>query len=42
VHDYLVGHSYQNATLDDFIGALAKASGRDLKPWSQEWLYQPA
>src|SRR5204863_1655517 len=41
VHNYLVEHSYQNATLDDFIGALAKAAGRDLKPWAQEWLYQP-
>jgi aminopeptidase N len=41
VHDYLVKHSYQNATLDDFIDALAKAAGRDLKPWAQEWLYQP-
>jgi aminopeptidase N len=41
VHEYLTQHSYQNATLDDFIGALAKAAGRDLKPFSQEWLYQP-
>ncbi|MEO8161660.1 MAG: aminopeptidase N, partial [Arenimonas sp.] len=41
VHDYLVKHSYQNATLDDFIDALAKAAGQDLKPWAQEWLYQP-
>ena len=40
VHDYLVAHSYGNATLDDFIGALSKASGRDLRPWSQQWLYQ--
>ena len=41
VHDYLVEHSYGNATLDDFIGALSTSSGRDLKPWAQEWLYQP-
>jgi aminopeptidase N len=41
VHDYLVKHSYQNATLDDFIDALGKAAGRDLKPWAQEWLYTP-
>ena len=40
VHDYLVKYSYQNATLDDFIGSLAQASKRDLKPWAQEWLYQ--
>src|SRR5207342_2236338 len=42
VHEYLVKHSYQNATLDDFIDSLAKAAGRDLKPWSQEWLYKPS
>ena len=41
VHDYLVAHSWQNATLDDFIGALSKAAGRDLQPWAQEWLYKP-
>jgi aminopeptidase N len=41
VHDYLTAHSYDNATLDDFIGALSNASGRDLRPWSQQWLYQP-
>ena len=41
VHDYLTTHSYGNATLDDFIGALSKASGRDLQPWAKEWLYQP-
>jgi aminopeptidase N len=41
VHDYLVAHSYNNATLEDFIGALSKSSGRDLTPWAQEWLYQP-
>ena len=41
VHDYLVAHAYGNATLDDFIGALSRSSGRDLKPWAQEWLYQP-
>ena len=41
VHDYLVKFSYQNATLDDFIGSLAKASGQDLGPWSKEWLYEP-
>jgi aminopeptidase N len=40
VHDYLVKHSYQNATLDDFIDALAQAAGRDLKPWADEWLYK--
>jgi aminopeptidase N len=40
VHNYLTKFSYQNATLDDFIGALGDAAGRDLKPWTAEWLYQ--
>lgn len=41
VHNYLVKYSYQNATLDDFIGSLAQAAGRDLSGWTREWLYQP-
>lgn len=41
VHNYLTEFSYKNATLDDFIGALSKSSGRDLQPWAKEWLYQP-
>ncbi|MFT3807077.1 aminopeptidase N [Arenimonas sp.] len=41
VHDYLVKYSYQNATLDDFIGSLSKASGKDLQPWAKQWLYEP-
>jgi aminopeptidase N len=40
VHNYLTKFSYQNATLDDFIDALGDAAGRDLKPWTAEWLYQ--
>ena len=40
VHNYLTKFSYQNATLDDFIGALGQAAGRDLQPWTAEWLYQ--
>ncbi|CAN5252929.1 aminopeptidase N [soil metagenome] len=41
VHEYLVAHAYGNATLDDFIGAMSSASGRDLRHWAQEWLYLP-
>jgi aminopeptidase N len=41
VHDYLVKYQYRNATLDDFIGSLAHAAGRDLQGWTREWLYQP-
>ncbi len=40
VHNYLTKFAYQNATLDDFIGALGDAAGRDLKPWTAQWLYQ--
>jgi aminopeptidase N len=40
VHNYLTKYAYQNATLDDFIGALGDAAGRDLKPWTAQWLYQ--
>jgi aminopeptidase N len=41
VHDYLVKYQYRNARLDDFIGSLGQAAGRDLKGWTQQWLYQP-
>jgi aminopeptidase N len=41
VHDYLVKYQYRNARLDDFIGSLGHAAGRDLKGWTQQWLYQP-
>ena len=41
VHEYLTEFAYRNATLDDFIGALSKAAGRDLQPWAKQWLYEP-
>jgi aminopeptidase N len=41
VHNYLVKYQYRNATLDDFIGSLGEAAGRDLTGWTREWLYQP-
>jgi aminopeptidase N len=40
VHDYLVKYAFKNARLEDFIGSLAEAAGRDLTPWTREWLYQ--
>ncbi|MDN4056124.1 aminopeptidase N [Massilia sp. YIM B02763] len=40
VHNYLVKYQYKNAKLDDFIGALGQAAGRDLSGWTKEWLYQ--
>jgi aminopeptidase N len=41
VHNYLVKYQFKNATLDDFIGSLGDAAGRDLSGWTREWLYQP-
>ncbi|MRW86863.1 aminopeptidase N [Pseudoduganella sp. FT26W] len=40
VHNYLVKYQYQNATLDNFIGSLGEAAGRDLSGWTKEWLYE--
>jgi len=40
VHNYLVKYSWQNAKLEDFIGSLGQAAGRDLSKWTQDWLYQ--
>jgi len=41
VHNYLVKYQYKNAKLDDFIGSLGEAAGRDLSQWTKDWLYQP-
>ncbi|WP_312550935.1 aminopeptidase N [Massilia sp.] len=41
VHNYLVKYSYENAKLDDFIGSLGQAAGRDLSGWTRQWLYEP-
>ena len=40
VHDYLVKYQYRNAKLDDFIGSLGHAAGRDLTGWTKQWLYE--
>ncbi|WP_448564618.1 aminopeptidase N [Thalassotalea ganghwensis] len=40
VSNYLKKFSYQNTDLDDFIGELGKAAGKDLSQWTQDWLYQ--
>jgi aminopeptidase N len=40
VHNYLVKYQFKNARLDDFIGSLGEAAGRDLKPWTRQWLYK--
>ncbi|MGX4640150.1 aminopeptidase N [Massilia sp. SYSU DXS3249] len=41
VHNYLTKYSYRNAKLEDFIGSLGQAAGRDLSGWTREWLYEP-
>ncbi len=39
INTYLERHAEGNATLEDFVGALAEASGTDLGLWAQEWLH---
>jgi aminopeptidase N len=36
--DYFARHAWGNTTLSDFLGALERASGRDLAAWRDEWL----
>ena len=36
--DYFERHAWGNTTLADFLGALERASGRELGDWSDEWL----
>jgi aminopeptidase N len=38
LRDYFRTHAYGNATFDDLIAALEKASGRDLSDWGRQWL----
>jgi aminopeptidase N len=38
LQDYCERHGFGNATLDDFLAALERASERDLHAWSKEWL----
>jgi aminopeptidase N len=35
---YFVEHAWGNTTLDDLVGSLEQASGRDLQPWRTAWL----
>jgi aminopeptidase N len=35
---YFDQHAWGNTTLDDLVGALEQASGRDLQPWRTAWL----
>ena len=38
VSAYLKEHAYGNADIEDFISAISAASGRDLRPWAEQWL----
>ncbi|MEO3760360.1 aminopeptidase N [Mycobacterium sp. B14F4] len=38
LRDYFRDHSFANATFGDLLGALEKASGRDLSGWGRQWL----
>jgi aminopeptidase N len=38
LRDYFRAHAFGNATFDDLVAALEKASGRDLSDWSRQWL----
>ena len=38
VRDHLTTHSFGNADLADFLGAMERASGKDLGPWADAWL----
>ncbi|MGO9384131.1 MAG: aminopeptidase N [Mycobacterium sp.] len=38
LRDYFRSHAFGNATFDDLLTALEKASGRDLSNWGQQWL----
>ena len=35
---YFAEHAWGNTTLDDLVGSLEQASGRDLQPWRKAWL----
>ncbi|GAA5175544.1 aminopeptidase N [Pseudonocardia eucalypti] len=38
LRDYFEAHKWGNATFDDLLGSLEKASGRDLSDWGNQWL----
>ena len=38
LRDYFAAHAFANATFDDLLAALEKASGRDLSGWGRQWL----
>jgi aminopeptidase N len=41
LRSYFAEHAFGNTSLDDLLGSLEEASGRDLSAWSAQWLEQP-
>jgi aminopeptidase N len=41
LNEHFAAYGYGNATLADLLGALSKASGRDLTGWAEVWLRRP-
>src|SRR5690606_37450197 len=42
VATYLKKYAYRNTILDNFMEELGKASNKDLKSWTHDWLYTVA
>ena len=38
INDHFARHRFGNATLDDFLDSLARASGQDVHAWAARWL----
>ncbi|MFI5491672.1 aminopeptidase N [Actinoplanes sp. NPDC051859] len=38
LNEHFAAHAYGNATLADLLGAISRASGRDLTAWAEVWL----
>ena len=38
LREYFAAHAFDNASFGDLLGALEKASGRDLSDWGRQWL----
>lgn len=36
--DWFASRAFANGSLDDFLDALGRASGRDMRPWARAWL----
>ena len=40
LRDYFARHAWGNTTLEDFLGAIGAAAGRDLAEWGRRWLQE--